>query len=144
MRSTISSGFSLFFLIYSPHRIIQVSHRKHGSHRNIRVHSFDSCSFNFLTTNLSNQTNLYLFASLWHRIYSCVFVLFVFVITKPRVPNPFSGNNCLSHRNHRNHRNIRLNYTNFTIQSMQIGAFVIVSMNTLAGCISSNAKRSEI
>ena len=33
---------------------------------------------------------------------------------------------------------------NFTMQSIQIGIDVIVSINTLAGCISSNAIRSEI
>ena len=35
-------------------------------------------------------------------------------------------------------------YTNFTIQSMQIGLPLTSSMKTLAGCMSSNAMRSEI
>ena len=37
-----------------------------------------------------------------------------------------------------------VNYKNFTIQSIQIGLPLTSSMNTLAGCISSNAIRSEI
>ena len=35
-------------------------------------------------------------------------------------------------------------YTNFTIQSMQMGLPLTSSMKTLAGCLSSNAMRSEI
>ena len=35
-------------------------------------------------------------------------------------------------------------FTNFTMQSMQIGFPVSASMNTFAGCISSRAKRSEM
>ena len=35
-------------------------------------------------------------------------------------------------------------YTNFTIQSMQIGLPLTSSMKALAGCMSSNAMRSEI
>ena len=35
-------------------------------------------------------------------------------------------------------------YTNFTIQSMQMGLPLTSSMKTLAGCMSSNAMRSEI
>ena len=33
---------------------------------------------------------------------------------------------------------------NFTMQSMHVGLLVNSSMNTFAGCISSNANRSEI
>jgi hypothetical protein len=40
---------------------------------------------------------------------------------------------------------LRYNYfENFTMQSIQMGLSVIVSINTLAGCISSNKRRSEI
>ena len=38
----------------------------------------------------------------------------------------------------------KLYFTNLTMQSMQIGFFVKASINTLAGCMSSKAKRSEI
>ena len=36
------------------------------------------------------------------------------------------------------------NYINFTMQSMQIAFELTSSMNTLAGCISSSAIRSEM
>ena len=35
-------------------------------------------------------------------------------------------------------------FTNFTIQSIQIGFSVTTSINTFAGCMSSSAKRSEM
>ena len=37
-----------------------------------------------------------------------------------------------------------LRYTNLTIQSIQIGSSVIVSIKTLAGCMSSSAIRPEM
>ena len=37
-----------------------------------------------------------------------------------------------------------IGFTNFTIQSIQIGLPVIVSINTLAGCMSSRARRSDM
>ena len=40
--------------------------------------------------------------------------------------------------------NCILEFTNFTMQSIQVGLPVTSSMNTLAGCMSSKTNRSEI